>query len=64
MEESAVEGIGRGVVEKLEAVEDLDGATSLDSDDATVHPKRRRRVGGGGGGVGLGLLRLDPGVVV
>ena len=31
MEESAVEGIGRGVVEKLEAVEDLSGATSLDS---------------------------------
>lgn len=35
LEKSAVERVGGFVVEKLETVEDLDGAATLDADDAT-----------------------------
>lgn len=65
-EECAVERVGDGVEEELEAVEDLDGASPLDADNATEDARGRwaAAVVGGkgrGGGVGLGF---DAGVVV
>lgn len=63
LKEGAVEGVGEGVVEELEAVEDLDGATALDADDAAEDAAASAfREGGGGGGV----LDLGPdaGVVI
>lgn len=63
--------MSNGIIEKLEAVEDLNGSTSLDADDASENP--RRSGGGGGGGVGAvggGVRRrrlglgLDPGIVI
>lgn len=75
-EEGAVQGMGGGIIEKLEAVEDLDGAASLNPDDAAEDP---RRSGGGYGGCRGGIravgsvsgrkqgelgLGLDPSVVI
>ena len=62
LEEGAVEGVGGRVVEELEAVEDLDGATLLDPYDATVDPRSR----GIGRSIRIGRveLRLDASVVV
>lgn len=56
LEESAVEGVSGGIIEEFEAVEDLDGASSLNTDDATVDTWLSAVVvvvvsGGGGGGV-------------
>lgn len=63
LEEGTVEGVGGGVVEELEAVEDLDRPSPLNADDATEDPGQRR--GGRFGAVLRGLgLRLDPSVVV
>lgn len=42
LDKSAVEGVGGLVVEKLETVEDLDGAAALDADDATDDATRMR----------------------
>lgn len=58
--------MGGGVVEELEAVEDLYRPSPLNADDATENPGRRRRRGGGRFGTvlrGLGL-RLNPCVVI
>lgn len=57
-EEGAVEGVGEGVVEELEAVEDLDSAAALDADHAAVDARGQVVV------VVPGLLRPDAGVVV
>lgn len=63
LEEGTVEGVGGGVVEELEAVEDLDRPSPLNADDTAEDPGRRR--GGRFGAVLRGLgLRLDPSVVV
>lgn len=35
--------MGRRIIEKLKAVEDLDGATLLHSDDAAIDPRGDRR---------------------
>ena len=74
LEEGTVEGVGDGVVKKLEAVEDLNSAAALDADDAPEDAGRRRRSatigsgtgagGGGGGGGGVLGLGLDAGVVI
>lgn len=57
-EEGAVEGVGEGVVQELEAVEDLDGAAALDADHAAVDARGQVE------GRAPGLLRLDACVVV
>lgn len=57
-EEGAVERVGEGVVEDLEAVEDLDSATALDAYHAAVDARGQVE------GSAPGLLRLDAGVVV
>lgn len=72
-EEATVERVSSGIIEKLEAVEDLNGAASLNADDASENPRRSGGSSGGGGGIGavgggvgrgrLGL-GLDPGVVI
>lgn len=65
--------MSRRIVEELEAVEDLDGATLLNPYDAAIDPRRNgRRSDGvaaiGGGGIvrpdGWVHLRLDPCVMV
>lgn len=75
LEEGAVQGMGDGIIEKFEAVKDLDGAAPLNADDAAENPRGRGRWGRGGGGItaiggvsgrnlrGLGL-GLDPSVVI
>lgn len=76
LEEGAVQGMGDGVIQKFEAVKDLDGAAPLNADDAAKNPRGGGRWGrGGGGGItavggvsgrnlsGLGL-GLDPSVVI
>lgn len=40
-EECSVERVGGGVEEELEAVEDLDGASPLDADDAAEDARGR-----------------------
>lgn len=52
-----------GIVKEFEAIEDFNGATTLNANDATENPRRSRGIGRGGGGgvtaVGGGWLRLD-----
>ena len=50
-----------GIVKKLEAVEDLDSASSLYSNHASVHSGRGRRRASIAAAVGL---RLDTSVVI
>ena len=76
LEEGTVEGVGGGIVEKLEAVEDLDDATPLDPYDASVDSRGLLMVfhavavviidgGGGRGGCEWRVhLRLHPSVVI
>jgi hypothetical protein len=60
-DESAVEGVSDGIVKKLEAVEDLDGASSLYSNHATVYSGR----GGSRASIAAAVgLRLDTSVVI
>lgn len=59
-EESAVEGVSRGIIKKFEAVEDLDSTATLYADDATKNPRRRgsgRGIGTRTGTVGAGVRR-------
>lgn len=59
-----------GIVKELEAVEDLDSATALDTNQAPEHAEgwSSDAVGGGGAGNGGGLgvlgLGLHPSVVI
>ena len=75
LEEGTVEGVGGGIVEKLEAVEDLDDATPLDPYDASVDSRGLLMVfhavaviiDGGGGRSGCEWkvhLGLHPSVVI
>ena len=60
-EEGTVKGMCRLIVEEFEAVEDLDGSTSLDTNHATVNPITTITIT-----ITTGLLhlRLNPSVVI
>lgn len=76
LKEGTVEGVGGGIVEKLEAVKDLDGAPPLDPYDATVDSRGLLMMfnavgvvindggGGRGGCEGRVHLGLDTSVVI
>jgi len=58
--------VSGGIVKKFEAVENLDSATPLNADDATVDSWRRKVAGTAiaGGEVVLRSLGLDPSVMI
>ncbi|KAG5598060.1 hypothetical protein H5410_039292 [Solanum commersonii] len=64
LEESAVEGVSSGIIEKFEVVEDLDNTTTLYADDTTENPRRYGRSISTVGGVGRRRLGFDTSVVI
>lgn len=64
LEEGAVQGVGKGVVEELEAVEDLNSSASLDADDASEYADGSRSTAAASAIISVMRLGLEAGVVI